>query len=37
MIKYLVNLKGNLKFAKYGVRHIFLDAATKTVLYPWKQ
>ena len=33
MIKYLVNLQGNLKFAKYGVGHIFSDAATNTVLY----
>ena len=32
MIKYLVNLQGNLKFAKYGVGHIFSDAATNTVL-----
>ena len=30
--KYLVNLQGNLKFAKYGVHHIFSDAASKTVL-----
>ena len=32
IIKYLVNLQGNLKFAEYGVCHIFSDAATNTVL-----
>ena len=32
MIKYLVILEGNLKFAKHGVRHIFSDAATNTIL-----
>ena len=32
IIKYLVNLQGNLKVAKYGVHHIFSDAVSKTVL-----